>query len=168
MNITNNNVKQLLENIKKILTKNKMNSWFPNVSFLLEENDTLLWNLSKTIVLYYQEGVKCKLLGYRDKIPIRFTFNIYPYIIDGCRGCPPEFTRELLITDIEWNVCEVKIIGKRNILKKVNECCEYLKSNMEWFWTDIELDRLNDDLYDFCKETKKLTRKEKIAERYYK
>ena len=56
MNISNNNVKQLLENIKKILTKNKMNSWFPNVSFLLEENDTLLWNLSKTIVLYYQES----------------------------------------------------------------------------------------------------------------
>ena len=83
---------------------------------------------------------------------------MYPNILDGCCGCPPFYYRDIEIAGMEWYVEEEQVLGNKNtslnidiLSKKVKECCEYLLSNMKWFWTDKQLNELNMDYDDFCK-----------------
>jgi hypothetical protein len=112
-------------------------------------------------------GVEFELMGYKGNIPIKFTFYIYPGVIE-CGDCPRKCTRNVQIIDIQWYVGGVQVTGtiSRKLSGKLSECCEYLKSNIEWPWTDIEFNEYNKGYNIFCKNSKTTTRKERISERH--
>lgn len=176
INIENKNIDHVLKHVKNILNKNKIAEWFPNINFLHDDTGHLLWSLSKAALYHYPEAVKCELLGYNGDKTVKFVFIVYPNIMDGCCGCPPLYSRNIEIINKEWYLNEVPILEKTNtvsnahvIKQKINECCQYLKANMEWYWTDIELDILNKDYDEYCKKhINKVTRKERLANRYHK
>ena len=172
MDTTPEEASQVLDSVKELLNTETLKLWFPTVNFKENQLRKLLWTVSTNVIFVH--GVKCELTGYKETKLVKLSFTIYPNITDGCCGCPPEYFRDIEINEVQWEVDGVLVVGKNPVVKtdgignKLSQCCEYLKSKLEWPWSDEYLELLNKPFYEFCKNSTKTTRKSRIAKRHNK